>query len=157
MPKVKEEAWTLNSADTIAIPAANRSDGTDEKWADIWKYQVPTGQAHILKPSHHFSCNIVDSNGDAAANATIRLRIVIRDQSEGDEKTIYGPALYIASKEFQNRDKMAALALQADLAIEEKFFIVIQAYSDISGDYVVDVDHASTYFKLEMIRIRSTI
>ena len=150
MGKVKEEAWTLNSGDTTAIPAGNRANGVATKWSDVWKYQVPTGQAHILKPGHHFSAYLEDA-GAVVGDGTCRLKIVIRDQSEQDEKSIYGPALYVASKEFQDRDLMAVLALQSDLAIEEKFFIVIQGYDDAT------ITEANCYFKLETVRIRSSI
>jgi len=153
MAKVKEEAWTLNSADTIAIPAGNRADTPANKWGDLYKYQVPTGQAHILKAGHYFAATLTDTAAAEAGNGDCRIKIVIRDQSEQDEKAIYGPALYIASKEFQDKNLMAKLALQADLAIEEKFFIVIQAFDPVG----IDVDSAATYFKLETIRIRSTI
>ena len=133
MAKVKEEAWTLNSADTTAIPSGNRADGTASKWSDIWKYQIPTGQAHILKPSHRFALYLDDASGECSAGKG-RIRIVVRDQSEQDEKTIFGPTLYETVKEFQDTDKMATLGLSSDLALEEKFFIVIQVYEDEAAD-----------------------
>lgn len=149
MPRVKEESWDLNSNDLTAIPAGNRANATASKWSDIWKYQVPTGQAHILKPGHHFSC-YAKANAAECPDGTTRLRIVIRDQSEQDEKSIYGPALYIVSKDFDDVTKMAKLNLTSELAIEEKFFIVIQAYA---AALVV----ANSYFNLETIRVRSSI
>jgi len=146
-----EESWALNSADTTAIPAGNRADGTASKWSDIWKYQVPVGQAHVLKPSHRFAALMKDTTTVEVGNATCRLRIVVRDQSEQDEKAIYGPSLYISSKDFTDTTKMARLALQSDLAIQERFFIVIQGYDDAT------VDESLSSFKLETIRLRSTI
>ena len=151
MGKPVEESWALNSADTVAIPSANRSDGTASKWSDIWKYQVPTGQAHILKPSHRFAAYMVDTTTAEVGDATCRLRIVIRDQSEQDEESKYGPSLYISSKDFTDTTKMARLAIQSDLAIEEKFYIVIQGYDDAT------LDESLSSFKLETIRIRTTI
>ncbi|MBW2596600.1 MAG: hypothetical protein JRC93_11640 [Deltaproteobacteria bacterium] len=148
--RVKEESWDLNSNDTTAIPAGSRSDGTASKWSDIWKYQVPTGQAHILKPGHHFSAYLEDASAEVG-NGTCRIKIVVRDQSEQDEKAIYGPALYVASKDFDDITKMAKLALQNDLAIEEKFFIVLQVYDDGA------IDESDSYFNLETIRVRSSI
>lgn len=150
MAKVKEEAWTLNSGDTTAIPAANRADGTASKWSDVWKYQIPTGQAHILKPSHRFAAYLDDTGGEVSAGKG-RVKVVVRDQSEQDEKAIFGPALYETIKEFADKDKMATLGLQADIALEEKFFIVIQVFSDQAPD------ESDSYFKLETIRIRSSI
>jgi hypothetical protein len=151
MPRVKEEAWDLNSNDTIAIPAGNRSDGTANTWSDIWKYQVPTGQAHILKPSHHFSAYLAVAGPTEVGGGTCRIRIQIRDQSEQDSKAIYGPALYAVSKDFDDVRKMAKLSLQNDVAIEERFFIVIQAYDDGT------ISEAVSYFNLETIRVRSSI
>uniref|UniRef100_A0A6H2A4P9 Uncharacterized protein n=1 Tax=viral metagenome TaxID=1070528 RepID=A0A6H2A4P9_9ZZZZ len=151
MVKIKEESWTLTSADTVAIPAGNRADGVANKWSDIWKYQVPTGQAHVLKPEHRFAAYVRDTSPAEVGNGTCRIKIVIRDQSESDEKAIYGPALYVASKEFQDVDKMARLALQRDLAVEEKFYIALV----INDDAIVDQD--TSYFKLETSRFRSTI
>lgn len=151
MPRVKEESWDLNSNDTTAIPAdPYRLDGTADQWSDIWRYQVPTGQAHILKPSHHFSAYIKDG-GAEVGDGTCRIRIQVRDQSEQDSKTIYGPALYIVSKDFDDVEKMAKLSLSSDLAIEERFWLVIQAIDDGT------IDESNSYFNLETIRVRSSI
>ena len=151
--RVKEESWDLNSNDTTAIPSANRHDGAAiSTWGDIWEYQVPSGQAHILKPGSHFSCYGFELSTAECTNGGTRLKIVIRDQSKQDERCIYGPALYVVSKDFDDVTKMAKLALQSDLAVEEKFFIVIQAYTSAA---VFDV--SASYFNLETIRIRSGI
>ena len=148
--RFKEETWALTSGDTTAIPAGNRSDGTASKFVDIWKYQIPTGQAHILKPSHRFAAYIEDGSTEVG-NGTCRIKIVVRDQSEQDEEAIYGPALYIASKEFQDDDKMARLQLRHEKSVEEKFFIVIMINDDGT------IDESDSYFKLETIRVRSTL
>lgn len=152
MARVKEESWDLNSNDTTAIPSGNRADGTASVWSDIYKYQVPTGQAHILKPSHHFSAYFDTSTGSSeSAIGTTRVRIQIRDQSEEDSKSVYGPALYITCRDFDDVTKMAMLNLKSDLAVEERFFIVIQAYGAAA------IKHAYSYFNLETIRVRSGI
>ena len=148
--KVKEETWKLTSADTVAIPAANRSDGTANQWTDIWKYQVPVGQAHVLRPQHLLSAYLEDASTQVS-NGTCQIKIVVRDQSEQDEKTIYGPALYVASKEFQDRDLMATLGLKGDVIVEERFFIVVMVKDDGA------IDESDSYFKLEMIRVRRGI
>lgn len=148
MPKVIQESWGLNSNSTTTIPSGNRSDGTANKWSDIWKYQVPTGQAHILKPGFSFSAYLEDA-GAQISDGGGRIRIEIRDQSEQDAKSIYGPALYVASKEFQDSRKKATLDLQSDMAIEERFFIVILVNDDGA------IDESDSYFLLETIRVRS--
>ena len=150
MANVKQETWTLNSADTTAIPSANRADGTANAWSDIWKYQVPVGQAHVLKPSQRFAAYLEDASAQVG-NGTCRIRIQVRDQSEQDYQTIYGPALYVASKEFQDADLMAKLDLMKDKVIEERFFIVVSVLDDGA------IDESDSYFKLETIRIRGTI
>lgn len=148
MPKVIQESWGLNSNSTTSIPSGNRADGTANKWSDIWKYQVPTGQAHILKPGFTFSAYLEDASAEIG-NGTGRIRIEIRDQSEQDAKSIYGPALYVASKEFQDSRKKATLDLQSDTAIEERFFIVVLVNDDGA------IDESDSYFLLETIRVRS--
>lgn len=157
MPKIVEEAWTLNSADITSFGAVDvttgpyRYDGTQAKWSDIWCYQVPTGTSLILKPSHRFSALIHDVGG-ATADGGCRLKIEVRDQSQGDSKTVFGPTMYEACKEFTDRDKMATLDLMNDLAVEEKMWICVMAY--IVDDYH---NESACVFKLETVRIRSGI
>lgn len=146
--KLKEEAWTLNSNDTVTIPSGNRADGTANSWSDLWKYQVPTGQAHILQAKHRFAAYIEDDSPAQVGNGTCRLKIEVRDQSESDKQRIY-EGLYVASKEFQQDDKMARLLLTKDLLVEEKWFIVIMVLDDGT------VDESDSYFKLETIRLRT--
>lgn len=146
----KQETFVLSSADTTAIVSGNRADGTATKWSDIWKYQVPSGQAHILKPQHRFAAYLEDGSAEVSSG-TCRIRIEVRDQSEADSKVIYGPNLYIASKEFQDDRKMARLDLQSDYVIEEKWYIVIAVYDDGA------IDESDSYFKLETIRVRSSL
>lgn len=154
MAKTLEESWELSSGDTTAIPAANRHDGVDAGWADIWEYQVPSGQAHILKSGHHVAFYIDDTVGAGTSEATAgkcRLEIVVKDQSKQDGRVIFGPALYDACKDFNDMDKMAKLKLPSDLVVEERFWIVIRGISDTA------IDESDSYFSLETIRVRSGI
>jgi len=151
MAKVKEEKWPLNSGDSTAILTAGRTDGTANKWSDIWKYRVPSGQAHVLKASHTFSAYLYEVSVAECGGGTCRIRIAIKDQSEADEKVIYGPVLYDVVKEFSDKAKMAKLRLVNDYTVEEEFYIVIQAYDDGI------VDESVSYFNLETIRVRSTV
>ena len=152
MARVIQESWDLNNNDLTAIPSSGRNDGAADTWSWVWKYQVPTGQAHILKPSHHFSLYLYDASPAETGSGDCRIKIVVRDQSEQDEKAIYGPALYIVSKDFDDMTKMATLSLPTDLVIEERFFIVILAYNTTDA-----IDESSSYFNLETIRVRSSI
>lgn len=154
--RIKEEVWDLSSIDVIAIPASSPTavDGVANIWSDIWKYQVPTGEAHILKPSHHFSIYLETDGGTGntpQADGTTRVKIEVRDQSEQDAKTIFGPTLYVACQDFDDVTKMATLDLQNDLAIEEKFWIVIMVYATAITEFPY------SYFNLETIRVRSSI
>ena len=149
MPKVVEESWEISSVDTTNITAA---DGVSTKWSDVWKYQVPTGEAHILKPSHHFSVYLDEGTGSTEAGAgDARLKIEIRDQSEQDARCIFGPALYASCKDFDDVTKMATLDLQSDISVEEKFWIVVMVYNDATTEYPY------SYFSLETVRVRSGI
>jgi len=149
MPKVVEEAYEISSIDTTNITAA---DSTASKWSDLWKFQVPTGEAYILKPSHHFSVYLDEATGTTEAGAgDARLKIEVRDQSEHDAKSIFGPSLYASCKDFDNVTKMATLDLQNDVSVEEKFWIVVMVY-DATAQAV-----AYCYFNLEAVRVRSGI
>lgn len=150
MAKIVEESWSLNSGDTTVIPAANRHDGVAGGWADIWEYQVPSGDTHILKPSHYFSAYIKDGASEADAGKC-RLRIVVKDQSKQGRQTILGPIMYDACKDFQDVKKMAKLSLVSDLVVEERFWIVIEGYSDSA------IDESVCYFNLDTVRVRSSI
>lgn len=149
MPRVIEESWEITSGLTANITYA---DGVASKWSDIWKYQVPTGEAHLFKPGHHFSIYLDEGTGSTEAGAgDARIRIEIRDQSEQDSKSIYGPALYAACKDFDDVTKMATLDLQHDISVEEKFWVVVLIYNDA----IVTYDYS--YFSLETVRVRSGV
>lgn len=151
MPKTVEEKWELNSADTTAIPAVGyRHDGVANGWADIWEYQIPSGQAHILKSGHHVSFKMQDASG-AVTDGQCRLEIVVKDQSKQDGQVIFGPAMYEACNEFNDTRLMAKLSLPGDMVVEERFWIVIRGYSDEV------IDYSNSYFSLETIRVRSGI
>lgn len=150
MAKTMQETWPLNSSDTTAIVSAGRHDGAAAKWADIWEYQVPSGQAHILKSGHHISFYI-DDGASEATDGKCRLLIVIKDQSKQDEKAFFGPTLYDTCKEFNDKDKIAKLKLLNDIVVEERFWIVIKGYSDST------IDESNSFFSLETIRVRSGI
>ena len=154
MPKVVEESWDLTSADTTAITSSGRHDGVASQWADIWEYQVPGGQAHILKPGHHFSVYIDDTVGGGTSEATnglCHLRIVIKDQSKQSRKVIFGPKMYDVCKDFSDIKKMATLDVTSDFVVEERFWIIIEGKSDAA------IDESDSYFQLNTIRVRSSI
>ena len=154
MAKVVEESWDLNSADTTAITSGDRHDGVAGQWADIWEYQVPSGQAHILKPGHHFSVYIDDSVGAGAAEASAglcHLRIVIKDQSKQGKRVIFGPKMYDVCKDFNDIKKMATLDVTSDYVVEERFWIVIEGKSDAA------IDESDSFFQLNTIRVRSSV
>lgn len=149
MPRVVEESWQISSVDTTNITYAN---GVDSKWSDMWKYQVPTGEAIILRPSHHFSIYLDETSGnDEVEGGKARVKIEVRDQSEQDAKGIFGPKLYDSCKDFDDVTKMATLELQSDISIEEKFWIVVMVYNTSGTTTKYDY----SYFELEAVRVRS--
>ena len=78
----------------------------------------------------------------------VSLFIVLRDSSEQDEQTIYGPAPYVLSKEFQDRAKTAHLQLNGPVDVMERMFIVIQVNDDGT------IDESDSYFNLATHRTR---
>lgn len=150
MPKVMEESYQISSVDTGRLTIAN---ATASKWSDMWKYQVPTGEAIILKPGHHFSIYLDTSTGSSEATpaGTPRIKIEVRDQSEQDAKGVFGPRIYASCKTFDDVTKMATLDLQSDMSVEEKFWIVVMVY------HTTQVLYSDSYFELEAVRVRSGI
>lgn len=148
MPKIVEEAFDLNQEDTNVTQA----DTTSGEWGDLFLYQVPTGHSHVLKKEHTFSAYLKDTNG-TELTAPQLVRLEVRDSTQMDRKTIYGPTIYATVKEFQDRDKMATLNVPGEIYVREKMYIAIVVKS--SGTYGADKD--TSYFDLNINRIRQTL
>ncbi len=147
-PEVIEQPFRLTNLD----PVMSEADGTAAVWSDIWKYQVPVGVALILKPEHLFSLYLEDTSPAVVGDSSCSVKIEKRDSSGSDMLIAYGPALYMKSKEFQNRPLKARLSVAADgLIIEERQFLVIAALDDAA------IDASDSYFELHVAKVRRSI
>ena len=144
--QVREEIFNLTQAET----GITEADGTANVWSDIWKYQVPTGVAHVLRDSHTFSLYAEDGSAEVG-NGTAQVQIEIRDQSEQDKRVRFGPSQYILVKDFTDLRKIAHLNVVEPQAIRERMFIVVMIKDDGT------IDASDSYFNLEMIRVRNTL
>jgi hypothetical protein len=143
-----QENWKLTSGDTIAIPAANRANAVASMWSDIWQYKVPVGQKHILLPIHKFHAKLYIAGPTEVGDATCSVRIMLKDQTLGGGEVIYGPTLYVSSKEPTDTTKMPRLQLPRARMIDETFYIIVQAY------YATIIVENLSNFSLETIRYR---
>ena len=143
MGKVVEEAFDL----TQESPDVTQADTTANEWNDLFLYQVPTGQAHVLKAEHMFSAYLKNTS-DAEMGDTTQIKLEVRDATQSDKKTVYGPALYKTVLEFQDRDLMARLQVREPVHVREKMYIAIM----VKGS--ADVDKDFSYFDLAINRIR---
>ena len=151
MPRsIKEEAYSLTQLESSSYLTS--ADATASKWSDLFKYQVPVGQAFVLEPTSKFAAYLDTNVGSSEASVGItRVQIEVRDQSESDKTVIFGPSLYAAIREFQQDDKMARLRVNKPIVVPERFFIVIMVY------HTTAIVYAYSYFKLETKRIREGI
>jgi hypothetical protein len=143
----KAEPFTISSADTGLIPAANRADGTASVWSDIWKLQVPAGQMLVISPDDELSAYLEDASAEVGNN-TARVRIAILDTSGHDQRIVYGPVAYVTVKEFQDRRKIARLRIPEPVKVYEEQFIAIQVYDDGA------IDESDSAFQLSAVRVR---
>ena len=142
------EPFVLEQIDTTLIPAGNRTDGTANAWTALWKFQVPAGQGMVLGPDDFIAMYLEDDSPAEIGDTTGRVRISIRDTAESDSRVIWGPRPYVSVKEFQDRRKMARLAVPHPVEVHEEQFIVIEAYDDAV------IDESDSQFMLEMTRTR---
>ena len=145
---VKESPFRLTDSDPVIAVA----DGVAATWSDIWTYQVPQGVALIIKPFHTISAYIYDAGAEVGAS-TCQIKVEKRDASGGDTEILFGPDLYYAIKEFQERGKMAKFSQvsEAGVIIEPRQKLVISVKDDGT------VDESSCYFELHIAKIYKTL
>jgi len=145
--QIKEEPFRLTNLD----PVISTADGVANTWSDIWTYQVPNGVALIIKPGHSFSAYIQDA-GAEVGNATCQVKIEKRDSSKSDVLLLYGPELYLTSKEFQDSTKKARLSVPAGgVIINEREFLIISGKDDAT------ITIANGYFELHIAKVRKAL
>ncbi len=144
--KVLIEPFHLTQSD----PNITSANGTANLWSDIWTYQVPQGTAHQLLPTDTISLYLRDSSPAEVGSQTCRVAIEVRDPAEQDKYRIYGEAVYLRSKEFQERPKMARLNCPPTV-VEERYWIVIMAKDDGT------IYYSTSYFDLLTSRVRRSL
>ena len=144
---IKETPYRLYQDD----PVISVSDGTADTFTDIWTYQVPQGMALIIKPYHTFAAYIND--GSEVGDNTCQIKIEKRDASGTEVEILYGPELYLTSKEFQEQVKMAKLVAvsEAGVIIEPRQKLVIAIKDDGT------VDESACYFELHIAKVYKTL
>jgi len=148
MPRVIEEAFDLTQESSDVTQA----DTTVNEWGDLFLYQVPTGTSHVLKPEHTFSAYLKDTNG-TELTANQQVKVEVRDSTQSDSKTFFGPTIYQTVKEFQDRQKKAKLQVSAPVYLREKMYIVIMVKN--TDSYGADKD--DSYFDLAINRVRQSL
>jgi len=151
MAKIIEEAFDLTQESSDVTQA----DTTAAEWGDLFLYQCPTGTSLVLKPTDTISMYIKETDGTAMAD-NMQVKIEVRDSTQSDKKTPYGPALYKTVQEFQDQRKMARLQISPTdgvIHIREKMYIAIMVKSGAS--YGADKD--TSYFDLATTRVRQTL
>ena len=138
---VREVPFPLTDNDS----AITEADGVAATWSDIWDYQVPPGMALKLTPQDTFALYLEDTSPAVVGDATCEVEIVVRNAAGTDNQSVYGPALYFLSKEFQEGPKMAKLASHMEVGPRQR--LVIRAKDDGT------IDASDSYFELLTTRI----
>ena len=145
--EVIQEPFHLTAGD----PGNTEGDGSANNWADIWKYQVPRGTEIILSRGNTFSCYLEDGVPAEIGDRDAKVRIQVRDPAEGSDLLVYGPALYMASKEQQDDDLIPRLRLPEPLRVPSRYWIVISAYDGAT------IDASDSYYDLFCHRVRKGV
>jgi len=149
MEQVKEAPFRLTQKDPII--SASEADGTAAIWSDIWSYQVPNGSALIVKPHHTTAFYLEDASAEVGSS-TCQIKIEKRDASKSDVRLIYGQALYVESKEFQEAVKMAHFVVPPEgIVINEREYLVISVKDDGA------IDASDSYFELRISRLSRSL
>lgn len=148
----RDEKFEINSGST----GITESDGQGALWADIWAFQIPLNQKIIIKPTSIFACNLVGDDAAAMPNNT-QVRVLRRDVSAEDQKTILPACPYKQLQEFRDRNLfMRFLNLGEDVILGEGEWVVVQVNgADATG--TGDTDASASYFKLICNRRRKPL
>jgi hypothetical protein len=141
-----DEPFDLTNQDANITQA----NATAAAWSDLFKYQVPVGVGHVLQAGHTFSLYLMNTSSTANA-ATDLVKIEVRDSSEQDKRTVYGPAIYGRVGEFADRNKIARLNVSAPVPVLERQWIVVM----VKGATAAGT--ASSYFDLAINRVRQPL
>lgn len=156
-PEVKQEPFCLTKADS-GITSSDGPDASSTEWGDIWSYQVPTGIGVLILPGHTLSVYL-EGDDDAEMPATTRIKVVQRDSSQQDEKTLMGPLLYASLKEFTDRDKIQRFNAGPFRVYEKQYLVIEVQGADATGTGGVDQTGGSSdsYFEMNISRVRQPL
>ena len=87
----------------------------------------------------------------ALLTGTCQVQIEVRDPAEQDSVIVFGPALYLRVKEFQNDPLKAKVSLSKPIRVPERYWIVIRAKDDTA------IDASDSYFDLYVDRARERL
>lgn len=161
MNEVLQEPFSLTKGETGIV----QTDGLDAaalaaKYGEIFGYPVPVGIGLVILPGHTLSLKLW---GDDTVEmpATTLVKVVVKDASKQDEKTILGPVLYHTLKEFVDKDKIAHFDIPGPVKIYENQYIAIEvAGADVAATGGVDVTGCASgesYFEMAIARIRQAL
>jgi len=153
MPEIIEQPFRLYQDD----PNVSVADGVASTWSDIWKYQVPLGTSLIIKPEHTLSLYLAVAGPTEVAAAagtynTCMVRVEKRDASGSDVQVLTGPKIYIAFRQFTDRNRLAHFNVPAEgVIISEREYLVILAYDDGT------ISEAVCYFEMHIAKVRKAL
>lgn len=155
--EVLQEPFSLTKGDSDVTEQDGLNASTE--YGRIFEYHVPTGIGLIITPGHTFSLYL---EGDDAVEmpATTLVKVIAKDSSKQDAKTIIGPILYEKLKEFVDRDKIARFNVSEPVKLYEKQYLVIEtAGADVAATGGVDVTGGAneSYFEAAISRVRQPL
>jgi len=148
----KDEKFEINAGST----GITETDGQGTTFADIWVYKIQTNQKIVVNPDSIFACNLVGDDAAAMPNNT-QVRVLRRDVTGEDAKTILPACPYIQVQEFQDKNKfMRFRNLVQEVVCGEGEEIAVQiSGADAAG--TGDTDASASYFKMIVNRRRNRI
>lgn len=129
-------------------------------YANIIEWQVPIGVGLVILPGHTFAMKLWGDD-EAEMPAVTLVKVMVKDASKQDTKTILGPVLYETLKTFDDRDKLARFDIAGPVKIYENQFIIIAvAGADAAKTGGVDItgnNSGESYFEMAIARVRQPL
>jgi hypothetical protein len=146
--KTQVETFRFTSND----PGLVAANGVANSWSVMWKYQVQKGNTLILRDGDPFSLRLQDAAVAEPGSYTCLVKVEKQDSSGGNAKLLFGPDMYIASRELTDPNLLARLSIpEGELRMTESQLLVISVLDD-----AVDVV-ASSYFQMLINKIRPSL
>lgn len=123
------EPYEINQEDGDITQA----DTTASVWSDLFDLKVPKGRSFILRPTDAFGAYLEDT-GTTECLDTVRVKLVRRDTTNGEEKPLISETLYASIKELTDVDKLAYLELSGEVEVRQDEHIVLMGYCTVGID-----------------------